>query len=124
MALTQQEKASLEAMSPEQLVWLLGKIREAKAMFSVKGCMPQSAMDDLMKAVPDKLCQEIVQDLRSGRSEPGWLKPTGAPPPERGSGWAKPLEHGSPSGLRYVDQLCDVQDALDKRELERRLRGG
>jgi hypothetical protein len=120
--LSDQEKQSLEAMSPEQLVWLLGKIREAKAMFSVKGCMPQSAMDDLMKAVPDKLCQDIVKDLRT-LPEPGWMPPTKGPPPVRGSGWAKPLEHGSPSGLRYIDQAMEVQDRLDRIDLERRLRG-
>lgn len=123
--LSSEEKEGLERMSPEDLVKLFRLIQEAKAMFSVKGCVPQSAMDDLIKAVPDKVCHEIVQDLRTaGRSEPGFLPPSKGPAPVRGSGWTKPMEHNSPSGLRYVDQLCDLQDALDRRDLEKRLKGG
>jgi hypothetical protein len=126
MALTQQEMDSLEAMSPEDLVKLLGLIREAKALYGYRDgmSMPPSAVAKMTEVVGDKLMKEIVHDLRSGRAEPGWFKPTGSPPPVRGSGWTKPLEHSSPSGLRYIDRAMDVQDALDKRELEKRLRGG
>lgn len=38
------------------------------------------------------------------------------PAKERGSGWAKPVELGSPSGIRWVDQMCEAQDRLDRAE--------
>jgi hypothetical protein len=122
--LSDEEKAGLERLSPEDLVRLQALIREALTLYGTKGCMPQSAIDNLVKAVPDKLCQEIVRDLRSGRAEPGFLPPDSSPPKERGSGWQKPTELGTPPGIKYVDQLVDVQDAIDKRDLEKRLRGG
>lgn len=124
MALSKEEMEGLERMSHEDLGKLLAMIREARAMFRVGGAMPSSAFEDLVKAVPDKLVREVVADLRSGRAEPGFLPPTGAPPKEKGIGWVKPLEHSSPSGLRYIDQAMDMQDRLDKIELEKRLRGG
>jgi hypothetical protein len=110
-------------MDREQLEGLSGLVRDLKAVEGA-AVMPQSAIEDMAKAVPDKLVREVVSDLRGGRVEPGWLPPTKSPPIPRGTGWVKPLEHGSPSGQRYVDQMMDVQDALDKRDLERRLRGG
>jgi hypothetical protein len=66
--------------------------------------MPQSAIEDLVKAVPDKLVREVVADLRGGRAEPGWLPAGKSAPIPKGSGWVKPMEHGSPSGLRYEHQ--------------------
>jgi hypothetical protein len=126
MALTQQELDSLAGMSPENLIKLLGLIREAKALYGYRDgmSMPPSAVAKMTEVVGDQLMKDIVKDLRKGRAEPGWFKPTGAPPVERGTGWVKPLKHSDPSGQRYVDQMMDVQDALDRRDLERRLRGG
>jgi hypothetical protein len=120
--LSDQETQMLAGLSQEELLRLWVKVRQARA--ERLGCMPPSAVQDLVKAVGDQQVRDIVNDLKGGRSEPGFLPPTKSPPVARGSGWAKPLEHGSPSGLRYVDQMCDVQDRLDKRDLERRFRGG
>jgi hypothetical protein len=125
MMLTKAELDGLAAMPRDQLVKLLEMIREARALFSVQGCMPQSAMDDLARAVPDKLCQEIVADLRGfGRAQPGgFLGPTEpSGQVRRASGGETPLE--PPPGVKWIDQMVDVQDALDKRDLEKRLRGG
>jgi hypothetical protein len=82
--LTPEEKASLEAMPQEQLVKLLALIKEARALFTVHGCMPTSAMDDLVKAVGDAQVRDIVNDLRIGIGEPGWLPPSKPRPVERG----------------------------------------
>jgi hypothetical protein len=122
--LSEEEKAGLERLSSEDLVKLQALIREALALYGTKGCMPQSAIDDLVKAVPTKLVREVVNDLRSGRSEPGWLpaSPPKGPEEKRGPPKALPLE--GRRDIRWIDQMVDVQDAIDKRELEKRLRGG
>jgi hypothetical protein len=122
--LSDQEKAALAGLSREELLklWLLA--RQARAEMAGSGCMPPSAIQDLVNAVGDKQVREIVHDLRSGRAEPGFLPPDGSLPKKRGSGWQKPAELGSPPGLKYIDQLVDAQDAMDKRDLEKRLRGG
>jgi hypothetical protein len=122
--LTEDEKAGLAAMDRDQLGGLLGLVRKARAMFGT-GCMPWSAIEDLVKAVPDEQVRAIVHDLKGGLAQPsGLLAPSSAVPNESGSGWrdGRPLE-GSVPGIKYVDQLCDVQDAIDRRELAKRLGG-
>jgi hypothetical protein len=84
-------------------------IRDLQAAESREGTMPNSAISDLVEAVPDRLCAEIVRDLKdAGRTEPGgFLSPTPKPldeclrpdPPkdDRPSymkpekGWVKPM---------------------------------
>lgn len=123
--LTDQEKQSLAGMSPEDLMKLLGLIREAMALYGHRDGMglPPSAVAKMTEVVGTELMKDIVKDLRKGPGEPGWMKPTGSPPPVKGGGWVKPLEHGSPSGLRYIDQAMDVQDRLDRIDLAKRLKG-
>jgi hypothetical protein len=125
MALSQQELDSLASMNREQLEELLALIKEAKTLYGHRDGMslPPSAVAKMTEVVGDQLMKDIVHDLRGGRAEPGFLPAGKSPPPVRGSGWAKPMEHSSPSGLRYIDQAMDVQDRLDKIQLERRLRG-
>jgi hypothetical protein len=114
--LSDQEKQGLAALSHQQLAKLLALIREAKAMFG-SGVMPRSAIQAMTDVVDDKLAREIVSDLRSGVGEPGgFLGPEKTVPKERGSGWQKPTEMGSPPGIKYIDQMCDVQDAMDRIE--------
>jgi len=112
-------------MPREQLEKLLALIKEAKILYGHRDGMslPPSAVAKMTEVVGDKLMKDIVHDLRSGRAEPGWFPAGKSPPIPNGGGWAKPLEHSSPSGLRYIDQAMDVQDALDKRQLEKRLKG-
>jgi hypothetical protein len=112
----------MKMLTHDDLGKLLAIIRQAKAMFAGAG-MPPSAIEEMAKAVPDKLVREIVDDHRHGRAEPGFLKPSESAPVVRGSGWVEPVPLGNPPGIKYVDQLIDVQDAVDKRELEKRLRG-
>jgi hypothetical protein len=122
--LSDQEKQGLAAMSREQLAKLLALIREAKAMFG-SGVMPQSAIKAMTDVVDDKLAREIVSDLRSGVGEPGgFLGPEKTVAKERGSGWQKPTPLEPPPGVAHCDRIADHFAALDKRDLERRLRGG
>jgi hypothetical protein len=74
--------------------------------------------------VDDKLAREIVSDLRSGVGEPGGFLGPETVAKEKGSGWQAPSPLESPPGVAICDQMMDVQDALDKRDLEKRLRGG
>src|SRR6266436_8203208 len=83
--------------------------------------LPASAVKAMCDVVPD--FRGIAQEQKHGRSEPGFLKPTEAGPVVRGTGWQNPVPLVVPPGIKYVDQLIDVQDAVDKRELEKRLRG-
>jgi hypothetical protein len=142
--LTPEERAGLEAMPREDLAKLLELIRTARALFGARGGgLPQSAIDDLVKTVPTELCQAIVKDLSNGTGTPGWMPPGPGPSKEElnkpdpqkdatpsylkreneRSGWQKPIEMGNPPGVDICDRMLDVQDALDKRNLERRLRG-
>jgi hypothetical protein len=111
-------------MSREQLVQLLALIKEAKTLYGHRDgmSMPPSAVTKMTEVVDDKQMKAIVDCLRGGRAEPGFLPAGKSPPPVSGGGWVKPLDHSSPSGLRYIDRAMDVQDLLDKRELQNRLR--
>jgi hypothetical protein len=63
---------------------LHGIIRELQAAESREGTMPNSAIADLVEAVPDKLVREVVNDLRTfGRAQPGgFLSPEKKVPDE------------------------------------------
>ena len=78
--------------------------------------MPPSAVQDLVRAVGDQQVRDIVNDLRSGRAEPGFLPPAGAGAKQRGTGWQKPSPEGPRGDLKWIDRAMDVQDALDKAE--------
>jgi hypothetical protein len=64
-----------------------------------------------------------------GPGEPGGfgspMGPSGAREPDvkRGTGWVDPQRLDQPSGIKWIDQQIDVQDAIDKAELKRRLGG-
>src|ERR1700746_2330844 len=78
-------------MDQEQREALLKMIRELNAADSIGGPMPQSAVDDLARAVPDQLVRDIVNDFRHGPGVPGWLPPsTPSGQTKRGSGWHQP----------------------------------
>jgi hypothetical protein len=127
--LSDEMQAALAAMPPEDRIQLLVEAAK-RTLFkeNVGGCMPQSAINDLVAAVGDQQVRDIVHDLRTV-SEPGSFLPSKsgggsgtAVPKERGSGWQKPSELGAPPGIKYIDQALDVQDALDRRDLEKRLK--
>jgi hypothetical protein len=85
---------------------------------------------DLAKAVPDRVIREIVSDNRS-RSGPSSIAATASnkrtyedgEPQERGTGWAKEVPIRPPDGVDLIDRLVDAQDAIDRREREKRFNG-
>jgi hypothetical protein len=115
----------LSKMSMEQLLGLWRTVREFRMKMMAAGPLPLSAIEEMSKIVPDQLMADIVRDNRKGVPAPSGLIPDEKrePAPVRGSGWSKPRPLEPPSGIRYVDQLCDVQDAIDKGDLARRIAG-
>jgi hypothetical protein len=86
--------------------------------------LPASAVKAMCDVVPD--FRGIAQEQKHGMGEPGGFgaiaKPSAAV--ERGTGWAKAVKLEPPPGVAHCDRMMDVQDGLDKRELEKRLKGG
>jgi hypothetical protein len=80
------------------------------------GCMPPSVTDDLVKAVPDTLVRDLVNDARRS-NDVGWLKPPEGKAVEKGSGWAPavPLE-GSVPGVQHIDAIAAFFDRKDREE--------
>jgi hypothetical protein len=122
IAYLMEHREMLQHLPPEMLkrVHQLVKAEQARMRNSP---MPQSVVDDLTACVDDKLMADIVKDFRRTPPSPGML-PEKSVPVKRGSGWidSVPLDNSVP-GLKYIDQMCDVQDALDKREREKQFRG-
>jgi hypothetical protein len=119
----------LSRMSREQLLSLWGLVRAFRIKLMGMGPLPASAIEEMAKIVPDGLMGAIVEDNRKAKGipAPSGLIPDdagGSPAPIRGSGWQNPRAMELPAGVRWVDQLCDVQDAIDKAELRRKLGGG
>src|SRR5262245_25797071 len=88
--------------------------------------MPASALQEMLKAVPDRL----VSELRGDASKPnpmtvsgGVTKPTATEPPKviGKKGWIdeRPLE--PPPGIELMDRMMDAQDAQDRAELALRI---
>jgi hypothetical protein len=75
-------------------------------------------------AAPTSVTQDIVRDNRHTSHSTSLIPPKRSQPegPSKGSGWAEPQPLRPPEGIALVDKLCDAQDALDRRELERKLR--
>jgi hypothetical protein len=92
--------------------------------------LPPSAAKAMAAVVPDPPAGGGFNAHAHAQTKPGVPGGVGPPPTstggvvERGSGWVEPQPLTSPPGLKYVDQQLDVADAIDKRELERKLGGG
>ena len=94
--------------------------------------LPASAAKAMAAVVPDPKpttgFDRHSWNQNKGPGEPGGFGPppkpvAGVGEVKRGSGWADPLKLDQPPGIKYIDQQIDVQDALDKAELKRRLDG-
>jgi hypothetical protein len=93
--------------------------------------LPPSAAKAMASVVPDPKPTPGFNahswSQNKGPGEPGGFgpppKPNRVPEVKRGSGVVEPRPLEPPPGLKYIDQQIDVQDALDRRELERRLGG-
>jgi hypothetical protein len=94
--------------------------------------MPASAvkpMADLVHDVKDKDFDTLSPEEKKRRMQNAWAqtKIGGLSPllakekkPEPAAGWKKETPLGPPSGTKYVDQIVDHFDALDKAELVKR----
>ena len=86
---------------------------------------------EMMKAVPDRVVRDIVSDARSWSGGPSSIAATppsnktdeDREPQERGTGWLAERPIRPPEGVEWVDRLVDVQDALDRRERVKQLKG-
>lgn len=120
MPLTKEQIQAIEALPNETAAKLLALIREFKAKFLASANpLPASALDEMVKIVPDRLMRDIVQDQRHGRATPsslaGPVEPR--PAPVRGSGWQKPADMGNPSGVKLCDQIADHFAQLDREQM-------
>ena len=86
--------------------------------------LPWDAIKRMAEAVPDALMSEVVRDQRGGVSKASGLAEPGKETPKvRGSGWTEAVPLRSPPGIEVCDRLVDAQDAMDRVERERKLRG-
>jgi hypothetical protein len=96
------------------------QIRMAKT-----GGMPVEAVQDLVNAVPDSVVADLKADAVRGNpiTHPSSMLPDrGRAQVEiRGSGWQPECKLEPPPGVWIMDRLMDMQDAIDKADLERRL---
>lgn len=82
--------------------------------------MSASAVKAMVEVVPDM--RGIAMEQAHGLSAPGMFPASGEGKPiVRGSGWQEPKPLEGPPGVAICDQMVDVQDAVDRRELERKL---
>jgi hypothetical protein len=75
---------------------------------------------EMMQAVDDSHVRDLVQDFRRGPAAPSSLVED-KPEDRRPANVAVDVPLGLPAGIRYVDALCDAQDAADRAELKRKL---
>ena len=113
MRTIRQLEAQLPTMSREQLAKLLAVVRAALQTYAKmqgQNLLPASAVKAMTDAVPDQLMADIVNDLRKGPGEPGWLPPSksgGAM--VRGSGWQSPPKYENRSRqFAMFDQMVDA----------------
>ena len=79
---------------------------------------------EMSRAVPTDLVRDLVSDFRRGVSQPSSI----ASPPKveietrRATSTSEPVSLMVP-GLRWIDQQCDVADAIARRRRARELAG-
>jgi hypothetical protein len=78
---------------------------------------------ELAAAVPGGLVRSVVGDFRAGPALPK-SQADGAPKPKGTGGFVEAVPLGPPPGVELCDQMLDVQDAVDRLALAKRLGGG
>jgi hypothetical protein len=79
--------------------------------------LPRSVVEEMARAVPDGLVREVVAEQRRSVSLPS----VGPEQGRRGTGWVEPKPLASPPGIAHCDRMVDVQDAVDRAALAKRL---
>ena len=115
--------AKLEPKQPEAVKPVPPYEWKGPRDWTANASLPPSAMRAMADAVGGGVLAGVVND-RFRSIEPSSIIPKEGPkvePKARGSGWQdeRPLE--GPPGVKIIDQMMDVQDALDKRDLAKRL---
>jgi hypothetical protein len=87
--------------------------------------LPASVMREFAAAAPDSLVRDIVNDHRGAPEGPTSIvrRARAEQDVERGTGWTKPAPLKPPPGVSILDRVMDAQDALDRADRERRLKG-
>jgi transcriptional regulator with XRE-family HTH domain len=95
--------------------------------YTAGASMDRETKRDLATAIPDDLARDLRADLARGNpitQSVAQLTPDrdgGRVQIQRGSGWAPERKLEPPPGIAVMDRLMDMQDAIDKADLERRL---
>jgi hypothetical protein len=101
-------RVALPFMDRETLEKLLALVREYKAKLQ-EGGLPASTVEEMTKAVDDRLMADIVRDQRRGVSPPGWFPPETSAPVGRGTGWASPPKTEDRSmQTKLFDQMVEA----------------
>ena len=115
LSLNKEDLEKLPREAQEKLLALVRAVLAERAKHR-QGWMPQSAIDEMTKAVDDKLMRDIVNDNRRGVSEPGWLPPKAGGAVKRGTGWVDPGRLEPPPSVKHVDRIADQFAALNRSE--------
>jgi len=75
---------------------------------------------EMAQAVGDGLVRDLVQDFKRGVPQRSSIASEG-PPRERRSAGAVASPLAAPPGISLVDQLCELQDRIDRADREREL---
>jgi predicted XRE-type DNA-binding protein len=133
-------KVEIEETDLEELKARIAKLEKASAPsaptfkrepyapidYTAGATMDRETKRDLARAIPDDLARDLRADLARGNpinQSVAQLTPDrGRAQVEiRGSGWANPNPLTTPAGLDICDRLVDMQDKIDKADLQRRL---
>jgi len=95
----------LDKETQEKCLELVRKLKEAEGQ---EMGLPRSAVDEMTKAVPNELVRDIVNDLKAGPGQPGWIKPSTGGAVVRGTGWSKPLNQ---TRSKAQDEMFDAMVA-------------
>jgi hypothetical protein len=91
-----------------------------------RASMSKETMAEFAKAIPEELAADLRADLARGnplQQSPAQLTPDrgGGRGEIRGTGWAAERKIESPPGISLADRLMDMQDQIDRADLQRRL---
>jgi hypothetical protein len=136
-------KVEIEQVELDELKARLAKLEKAAAppapiksepyqpiYYTSGASMDAETKRDLAKAIPDDLARDLHADLARGNpitASPSQLTPDrgGGERVEirRGTGWQEERKLETPPGIALADRLMDMQDAIDRADLQRRLGG-